>query len=230
MRRRLPAISAYAIVVLILESLWVTNAQAAQAMPSDITDFITRMGGWFYVTDANNDPTDRIKDPTAEYWVQVSYLATLAPAGTNNTTITMTRYNQQREDTSKGTICLTRSVVTEVVALDLRELQPVSSITQATVGPLTIWSVNLLVNGGKALVRKKTTVAPPTIVSTPAGPPTCPGLRNGQTVKTSTLQSDISSYPIQFADEGQAKYFQMLIAGAVPNMNPPRSTLAPPIQ
>ena len=221
---------------------WASAAQAAQAGPSDLTDFIARMGGWFYVTNAQNDRTDQ-----AEYWVQVSYLVASPTAPSNNTTITMTKYNQQREDKTKGTICATDTVVTETAVLDLRELQTKSTITPGADGPLKIWSVNLLMNGGKALIRKRTSIAPPTVVAAagvapspsaaaaPSPPaaaapnPSCPALRNGQTVVASTQQSDTSTYSIQFADEGQAKYFQMLISGAAPNMSPPRSMLAPPI-
>jgi hypothetical protein len=225
---------------------WNAKVLAAQASASDVTDFIGRMGGWFYPIDPK-----KYNDPNARYWAQLSYTTTTA-TGSANTIITMTRYNQQREDSAKGTICSTDTTVTDTVALDLRELQAKTTLTQRTEGPLNIWSVNLYMNGGKHLIRIKTATAPPSVAAsttvatpppttsppaagvtpapgtnTPVAASNCPALRAGQTVVASTEQSDTNSYEIQFAGEEQAKYFQMLIASAALNMSPPRSIPAP---
>lgn len=217
-----------------------TTSQAAPASTTDLTDFITRMGGWFYETDADNNSPAKIVDPWAKYWVQVSYTASSNATPSYVTTIKMTRYNQQREDT-KG-VCSTDNVVTDMVVLDLRELQPTAPITADKVDKKwPVWSVKLMMNGGKPLIRVVTTVTPPTIVGFSAGSSapassapassgpgtgtaaTCPALRNGQQLIATTQQSDQNFYSIQFAGQDQAKYFQMLIATAVPGLAPPRA-------
>jgi hypothetical protein len=215
--------------LLVIGPLWAAVAEGAQpANATDLTDYIARLGGWFHVTDSNSDPTDQIHDPSAEYWVQVSY-SVLAPAtGSNLTTIKMTEYEQQREDT-KG-ICSTGNVTTDTVMIDLRELQTDKvTITPGTAGSLKVWLVNLVMPG--PLIRVVRAITPPTIVGFSAGSTTtgsgtaatCPALRNDQHIRATTQQFDTGTYPIQFAVADEAKYFKMLITSATGNLNPPRS-------
>lgn len=198
------------IAILFGVMFWTPRAVALQATAYDLQDFIGGLGGWFY-------PADQAIDPADHYWVQMSY--TVKPPATNSniTTITMTKVKQKINKnagvSSTGTVpapCSTDPPVTETVTLDLRDLQAVSTISPASsVGPLQVWSVNLLVIGGKALIRVNRVMSPPQCA------------QSGTTYDVTTQQSDVNSYPIQFSNQEQAKYFQMLISSAVPTFSPP---------
>lgn len=199
---------------------------AIQATQYDILDFIQRLGGWYAKADVQAvRPTDQ-----DHYWEQVIY-KTMAPATNSNvTTITMTRsYNQ--ENHSNGNVCPTNMPVTQTVTLDLRELAPTAEIIKSdekitigltSFGTKPIWSVNLVATSTQALIRNVETTTVPT--GTP--PSTCAPVALKWDAYTTQL--DVGTYSIQFADENQAIYLQMLIESAVPTFNPPRLNGMPP--
>ena len=167
-------------------------------------------------------------------------------SGSNITTLIMTKTMLQAELATGGistpstsgppTIgppCANGMIVTETVTLDLRELQAASAPAQsaeiidegkADKNPtVTLWTVNLTVNGKKNLIRVSTLTSPPTCKN--AGNPVA--LPNGKPVHSTTSQTDVNTYPIVFADADQAKYLQMLVNSLVPTLNPPRLNVAP---
>jgi len=192
--------------ILTISMLSESSAVASQATASDITDFIKNSGGWFYSTDLSH-PGDTLN----HYWVQRSYTITPAAGSSSIVTIAVVQGEQKvNRSTGAPPPCSTTQPATETVTLDLRVLQSATTISGPTVsGPLQIWSVGLLVSGGKPLIR----------VIKGASAPGCPPA--GGTNDISTQQSDVNTYAIQFANQDQAKYFQMLIASAVPAFNPP---------
>jgi hypothetical protein len=247
MRRKLAAAPIYLSAVLISGSISSPVAQAGQpATATDLMDCITRMGGWFLETNVNGQPIAvKDRDRSVQYWAQVSYVVTPPATNSNLTTIKMTRYDQEREDT-KG-VCSTENMTTDTVLIDLRELQ----ISKVTLTPppdpkdkdkdknknedkVKVWKVNLVMNDGRPIIRKVTTVTPPTIVgfSAASSAPgigtaaTCPGLRYGQDIKATTDQADVNTYAIEFANPDEAKYLLMLIQSQGSSLNPPRSKTA----
>jgi hypothetical protein len=167
-------------------------------------------------------------------------------SGSNITTLIMTKSMLQAESATGGiaspsasgppTIgppCSNGMTTTETVTLDLRELQAASTPVQSTETidegrannpTITLWTVNLMVNGGKKLIRVNTVTSPPTCKGAQGSSVALPG---GKPVNSTTSQKDVNTYPVVFADGDQAKYLQMLVSGLVPSLNPPRSNVAP---
>jgi hypothetical protein len=250
--------------------LWsVSGAQASQAATSDITDFITRLGGWFLATDPSGPAQN------THFWAQISYTlqssastskttgagspasnqgaATTTPntgstpsgtgsptSGTNITTLVMTKSMMEAEKltggitttinqvSSLGPACSNGMTTMDTITLDLRELQSttVKPVTEtidegrgASNPKIDVWNVSLKMNGGKNIIRVNTVESPPTCKVTT--------LPNGQAIDSKVTQEDKSEYAIEFADEGQARYLQMLIESVVPTLNPPRPGVAP---
>lgn len=240
-------------LLLMLGAVLGAPARATQAGATDLMDFITRMGGWFRPVDSS-----KYRDSFGYYWQQVTYQAAPPAVGSNITTITMTKYNEERQDVKTGALCTTETVVTDTVTIDLRELR--AATTAPSQDKDGIWSVSLVINSNKPLIRVKEIIAAPqTFVpaapaSSSSGSPTGAGggapstgvipptgtvvasgsasscsaqPRNGYAYKATTRQSDEYRYPIQFAGLEQARYFQMLVASAVPTFTPPRLVPAP---
>jgi hypothetical protein len=164
-------------------------------------------------------------------------------SGSNITTLVMTRTMLQAEAATGGGVatapssgsgpwtvpppCTNGMTTTETVTLDLRELTTTSAITpgtetidEGTNGKFTInvYKVNLTMNDNMNFIRVSAVTSPPNC--TQGGQPV--PLPGGQSVNATTSQKDVSTYPIEFADQHQAEYFRMLINSVVPTLSPPR--------
>jgi hypothetical protein len=236
MRMRRTTVALLFIGFLATWSPWASDALAATATVSDLTDFITRLGGYLFTTTGDDDTNK-------SYWVQVSYKVTPAATSSNITTITMTKYNPAAVYKNSGNglnstvvaptttstptalfgFCTVDTYTVETVTLDLRDLSAKTtpgssglSVTTKTAGspPVQvshqIWSIVLHTNGGNYIRQNTQTL-----------PPNCPYGGWDHQDATAMTQKDVSTYEILFADEGQANQFRYLASNVIPTLNPP---------
>jgi hypothetical protein len=228
-----------------------SDAFAATATISDVTDFITRLGGYLF-------PVDGLAPDTYYYWTQASY--TVNPSGggqnpsgggSNVTKIVLTKLPKAAvlkasgSGAQQGTLTNTTSVPNqlypcavedysiETVTLDLRDIRP------STPNPTTPES--LVDEDGKAIQIIGEDGKPvgkqiwPVVLQTSSKasfirqniqrlPPNCPPA--GKPGHASMTQKDVSQYSIYFADSTEANQFVQLLNNAIPTLNPP--VLIPP--
>lgn len=199
-----------------------SGACAATATLSDVTDFITRLGGYSF-------PVSGPAGNNQIYWLQVSYKVTPPASSSNITTIVMTRFpmaaaykltgngtttpTQPSATTAVSTAlnaCEAQDYTIDTVTLDLRDIELVTpAATQSSDGGHAIWSVVLKTNGKSNFIRQNTQTLPANCY--PAG-----------TTPTANLaQADVSQYAIVFADPVQAAQFVRLLNNVIPTLNPP---------
>jgi hypothetical protein len=203
-------------------SLPMSTAFAATAVQSDLTDFVTRLGGYVF-------PATGPASNTQFYWSIVSYTMTPAAAPSNITKIVMTKMplaavyklsgngtasaNQPAAGTAIGTQlnpCTAQNYVVETVTLDLRDLELVTPApTQGNDNGHLVWSVVLQTSSGANFIRQNTQTLPANCYATGFQP------------ASSVTQMDVSQYTIVFGDSVQAKQFVRLLNNVIPTLNPP---------
>ncbi len=218
--------SALFLVGCLVSWLLTSDAISATATLPDMTDFITRLGGYLFPVAG---PSDK-----AIYWLQLSYSVAAPATPSNITTITMTKLPMASVFKGSGTglpavqpttltpttptvtllnACNVLNYSVEKVTLDLRDIQLITPApTQSTDGGNKVWAVVLQTSNKANLIRKNTQTLPATCsVSLP-----------GQAQPDSKMeQTDVSEYPILFADLTQANRFVKLLNNVIPTLNPP---------
>jgi hypothetical protein len=221
---RRTAVALFFIGSLMTWSPWRSDALAATPQVSDLTDYIAMLGGYLFTTSGSDD-TNNI------YWVQVSYKVTPATSTSNVTTIVMTRYNPAAVSRASGlwlpiatlapatptstnlaqfNFCASDIYEVDTITLDLRDLQAVSTKTTGTDGAQPTWSIVLQTNSGNFIRENKQSL-----------PPTCPYSGWDKKGKVTVVQTDVTNYPILFANEQEANQFQKLVSNVIPTLNPP---------
>lgn len=248
---------------LITVSPWTPAAMAAPPTATDLTDFIVRLGGYFF--------KDPVPATTGQFsFAQASYKFTAPASGSNVITIVKTQYDAVTIFTGNGTgssspqtppppssttpanpsqqlyFCADTFYFIETVTLDVRELQASTAaptpatFTTFTGGsggkvindpdgkPIQMWSVTLQtakrngLAGPPNLIRVNTQTLPANC----ANPATAdPLLDTSSQPSTSISQKDVNQYPIVFATQDQAIYFQFLLNGFVAATSVPVSLI-----
>lgn len=236
-----------------------SDAFAAAASVSDVTDFITRVGGYFFEVDGGPSSNNY------HYWFQVSYTVnasggaqnpsgggqnpsgngqTPSSGGTNITKIVMTKSPMAAialptaapapppptlattsPNLTQLNPCEAENYTVETVTLDLRDLKLSTTSLKANDGkpilgkalvdndgnPRLQWQVFLRTNSNTKFIRKNTQTFPANCAA--AGGPS-------EKLDAKVEQTDVSQYPILFADLDQANRFLDLLNNMIPTLNP----------
>jgi len=248
---------------LITVSPWTPAAMAAPPTATDLTDFIVRLGGYFFQNPV--PPTDGQFS-----FAQASYSFKAPASGSNIVTIVKTQYDAVTIFTANGTgssspqaptqpsattaanpsqqlyFCADTFYFIETVTLDVRELQASTgaptpaTFTTFTGGsggkvindlegkPIQTWSVTLQTAKRNGIANQPNLIR----VSTQTLPANCanpvsadPLLDTKSQPTTSISQKDFKQYPIVFATQDQAIYFQLLLNGFVAATSVPVSLI-----
>jgi hypothetical protein len=200
------------------------NASASPTVVSDITDFITSWGGWFYDVKKSGAPSDN-------FWVQKSYSATAK----DTYLITLTVIYSPLEKLNQlagGSACSQLPVETDTLIFDLRYIDP--DTLQVSASPATVQAPTgtQLVPGGPVTAIYTFSAATRNIHPGPGSSalplvrrissvvvPSCP--TPNQTWKAGTEQTDLTQFAIEFADGQQANYLKTLLTSYLRCVTPP---------